>query len=141
MQEKTTPPMEQITEHQQAERKLLESLAAEAGIAASYINAHGKQQAISAETKQRLLEAMHPFTPTQVGSPVPPVMVFTQGRPCILNLYITGEYTWTLALEAHSSDKSAPTATRFQGKIQRRKTLTLPRDLPLGYHQLTLSDE
>lgn len=33
MQEKTTPPMEQITEHQQAERKLLESLAAEAGIA------------------------------------------------------------------------------------------------------------
>lgn len=141
MQEKTTPPMEQITEHQQAERKLLESLAAEAGIAASYINAHGKQQAISAETKQRLLEAMHPFTPTQVGSPVPPVMVFTQGRPCILNLNTTGEYTWTLALEAHASDKSAPTATSFQGKIQRRKTLTLPRDLPLGYHQLTLSDE
>lgn len=59
MKEKTTPPMEQITQHQQDERKLLESLAAQAGIAASYINAHGQQQAISTETKQRLLEAMH----------------------------------------------------------------------------------
>lgn len=92
MQEKTTPPMEQITEHQQAERKLLESLAAEAGIAASYINAHGKQQAISAETKQRLLEAMHPFTPTQVGSPVPPVWCLPKAAHAF-SIFISPENT------------------------------------------------
>lgn len=140
MKEKTTPPMEQITQHQQDERKLLESLAAQAGIAASYINAHGQQQAISTETKQRLLEAMHPFTPTQVGSPVPPVVVFTQGRPCHLNLQTVGEYTWTLTLESEPADKQARTGVH-NGKVQRRKNLTLPRDLPLGYHQLTLRDE
>lgn len=41
----------------------LEQQAAQAGIADSYINAHGRVQAISAQTKRRLLDAMPPRTP------------------------------------------------------------------------------
>ena len=38
--------------------KRLDNAALEAGISPNYINAHGKPQAIPADTKQRLLEAM-----------------------------------------------------------------------------------
>ncbi|STQ82537.1 Maltodextrin phosphorylase [Hafnia alvei] len=81
MQEKTTPPMEQITEHQQAERKLLESLAAEAGIAASYINAHGKQQGDQCRNQAAPAgsdASLHADSGRLTGSAV---MVFTQGPP------------------------------------------------------------
>ncbi|CNJ42061.1 4-alpha-glucanotransferase [Yersinia enterocolitica] len=40
------------------DRKSLDQAATLAGIAANYINAHGKSQAISAQTKQQLLAAM-----------------------------------------------------------------------------------
>ncbi|EOW7234252.1 4-alpha-glucanotransferase, partial [Cronobacter sakazakii] len=42
------------------ESKRLDSSALAAGISPNYINAHGKPQAIGAETKRRLLEAMNP---------------------------------------------------------------------------------
>lgn len=41
------------------ESKRLDNAALAAGISPNYINAHGKPQAIPAETKQRLLEAMN----------------------------------------------------------------------------------
>lgn len=41
------------------ENKRLDSAALAAGISPSYINAHGKPQSIGAETKRRLLAAMH----------------------------------------------------------------------------------
>ena len=41
------------------ESKRLDSAAQAAGISLSYINAHGKPQSIGADTKRRLLDAMH----------------------------------------------------------------------------------
>lgn len=62
------------------ENKALEQAAREAGISSGFINAHGKQQAIAAETKRELLSAMgwvaerHPAV-----TPVPLVKVFVTG--------------------------------------------------------------
>lgn len=39
--------------------KRLDNAALAAGISPNYINAHGKPQSISAETRRRLLDAMH----------------------------------------------------------------------------------
>lgn len=47
------------------ENKRLDSAALAAGISPSYINAHGKPQSIGAETKRRLLAAMHGTTRQQ----------------------------------------------------------------------------
>jgi 4-alpha-glucanotransferase len=41
------------------ESKRLDNAALAAGISLSYINAHGKPQSIGADTKRRLLDAMH----------------------------------------------------------------------------------
>ena len=41
------------------ESKRLDNPALAAGISPNYINAHGKPQSIGAETKRRLLDAMH----------------------------------------------------------------------------------
>ncbi|MBS2140330.1 4-alpha-glucanotransferase [Escherichia coli] len=46
------------------ESKRLDNAALAAGISPNYINAHGKPQSISAETKRRLLDAMHQRTAT-----------------------------------------------------------------------------
>ncbi|MFO6483848.1 4-alpha-glucanotransferase [Escherichia coli] len=54
------------------ESKRLDNAALAAGISPNYINAHGKPQSISAETKRRLLDAMHQRTATKVAvTPVP----------------------------------------------------------------------
>lgn len=44
------------------DNKRLDSAALAAGISPSYINAHGKPQSVSAETRRRLLAAMHGTT-------------------------------------------------------------------------------
>lgn len=63
------------------ESKRLDNAALAAGISPNYINAHGKPQSISAETKRRLLDAMHQRTATKVAvTPVPNVMVYTSGK-------------------------------------------------------------
>ena len=41
------------------ESKRLDNAALAAGISPDYINAHGKPQSIGADTKRRLLDAMH----------------------------------------------------------------------------------
>lgn len=59
------------------ESKRLDNAALAAGISPNYINAHGKPQSISAETKRRLLDAMHQRTATKVAVTVR----FTAGYP------------------------------------------------------------
>ena len=53
------------------ESKRLDNAALAAGISPNYINAHGKPQSISAETKRRLLDAMHQRTATKVAWFIP----------------------------------------------------------------------
>lgn len=65
------------------DRKRIDQAAAQAGIAADFINAHGKRQAIEPETKRKLLAAMSRADAAQEGaaSPLPAVKVFYQGAP------------------------------------------------------------
>ncbi|VEI75499.1 4-alpha-glucanotransferase [Serratia quinivorans] len=113
------------------DRKVIDQAAAQAGIAADYINAHGQQQAIAEDTKRRLLDAMGRSTTPQeaVVLPLPAVKVFYQGAPVALPLAGSGEYLWTLQREDGGQQ---------QGRASARKTFTLPVELPPGYHQLTL---
>ena len=64
------------------ESKRLDSAAQAAGISLSYINAHGKPQSIGADTKRRLLDAMHKTDAKASAAPVPNVKVFTAGKRC-----------------------------------------------------------
>lgn len=114
------------------DRKLIDQAAMRAGIAASYVNAHGKQQAISLETKSRLLAAMgrEIAEHQEAAPPLPAVKVFTQGGAATLQLAGKGEYHWTLTLEDGAQQ---------QGRTSARKTLTLAQSLPLGYHQLSVA--
>lgn len=114
------------------DRKRIDQAAAQAGIAADFINAHGKRQAIEPETKRKLLAAMSRADAAQEGaaSPLPAVKVFYQGAPLALTPAGEGDYLWALQREDGEC---------LQGRVGARKTLTLPGDLPAGYHQLTLS--
>lgn len=116
------------------DRKVIDQAAAQAGIAADYINAHGKQQAIAEDTKRRLLDAMGRDTvPLEaVMTPLPTVKVFYEGAPVALPLAGSGEYLWTLQRED---------GRQQQGRASARKTFTLPGELPPGYHQLTLTQD
>ncbi len=115
------------------DRKSLDQAATLAGIAASYINAHGKPQAILPETKQQLLAAMGRMTTPPVTqtekAPLPVVKVFTFGSPMPLPMAGSGDYHWQLQTEK---------GELHQGRISANKTLTLPASLPLGYHRLML---
>ncbi len=110
--------------------KGIDQVAAQAGIAADYINAHGQRQAISPETKRKLLAAMNPASLQPSTAPLPLVKVFYQGNPVALPLGGDGEFHWVLLREDGSQQ---------EGRASAHKTLTLPGKLPLGYHQLTLS--
>ncbi|WP_438334256.1 4-alpha-glucanotransferase [Edwardsiella tarda] len=109
----------------------LEQRASKAGIASSYINAHGRSQAISAQTKQRLLDAMP--APVSHSGPLPCVLVAGQGGNTTITLQQSGDYQWSLFLENE-------TKPAHQGRLKRRKQLVLPPQLPLGYHRLQLSE-
>lgn len=85
------------------DRKSLDQAATLAGIAANYINAHGKSQAISAQTKQQLLAAMGrtsvpPDSQTE-KAPLPPVKIFTFGSAMQLPMAGSGDYHWQLQTE------------------------------------------
>ena len=109
--------------------KGIDKAASQAGIAADYINAHGKQQAISPETKRKLLDAMSSASLHREERPLPVVKVFHHGSPVALPLGGSGEYHWVLQCEDGSQQ---------QGRASAHKTLTLAGKLPLGYHQLQL---
>lgn len=114
------------------ESKRLDNAAQAAGISPSYINAHGKPQSIGAETKRRLLDAMHHgATATKVAvTPVPNVQVFTHGKKMALPVEGSGEFSWLLTTED---------GTQHQGKAAAGKALNLPTRLPEGYHTLTVT--
>lgn len=114
------------------ESKRLDNAALAAGISPNYINAHGKPQAIPADTKLRLLEAMsRTAAPKKVAvAPVPNVQVFTAGTKMALPLEGHGEFSWQLITEAGKQHK---------GQAQAGSRLVLPAKLPEGYHQLTVS--
>ncbi|RTF23480.1 4-alpha-glucanotransferase, partial [Serratia marcescens] len=83
------------------DRKRIDQAAAQAGIAADFINAHGKRQAIEPETKRKLLAAMNRADAAQEGaaSPLPAVKVFYQGAPLALTPAGEGDYLWVLQRE------------------------------------------
>jgi len=113
------------------ENNALEQAAMEAGIASGFINAHGKPQAIAAETKRDLLQAMGWSDARRtLVSPVPTVKVFTEGSRFALAVSGEGDYGWLFTQENGSTQ---------QGKVKGRMTLALPEPVPCGYHRLTLS--
>lgn len=112
------------------ESKRLDSAAQAAGISLSYINAHGKPQSIGADTKRRLLDAMHKTDAKASGTPVPNVKVFTAGKKMPLTVEGRGEFSWLLTTEEGHQHKGHATGG---------KTLNLPAKLPEGYHSLTLT--
>ena len=115
------------------ESKRLDNAALAAGISPNYINAHGKPQSISAETKRRLLDAMHQRTATKVAvTPVPNVMVYTSGKKMPMVVEGSGEYSWLLTTEE---------GTQYKGHVTGGKAFNLPTKLPEGYHTLTLTQD
>lgn len=114
------------------ESKRLDNAALAAGISPHYINAHGKPQSIGAETKRRLLDAMHriPDAAKAAATPVPGVRVFTAGKKMSLTVEGKGEFSWLLTTE-----QGEP----FKGHATGGKAFTLPAKLPPGYHSLTLT--
>ncbi len=116
------------------ESKRLDNAALAAGISPSYINAHGKPQSIGAETKRRLLDAMHKAKPVAKAAvtPVPNVMVYTTGKKMPLTLEGSGEFSWQLTTEEGHQHKGHATGG---------KKLNLPAKLPEGYHTLTLTQD
>ncbi|PNC12350.1 4-alpha-glucanotransferase [Enterobacter cloacae] len=112
------------------ESKRLDSAAQAAGISLSYINAHGKPQSIGADTKRRLLDAMHKTDAKASGMPVPNVKVFTAGKKMPLTVEGRGEFSWLLTTEEGHQHKGHATGG---------KTFNLPAKLPEGYHSLTLT--
>ena len=116
------------------ESKRLDNAALAAGISPNYINAHGKPQSIGAETKRRLLDAMHRTTAaTQVAvTPVPNVMVYTAGKKMPLAVEGSGEFNWLLTTEE---------GVQHKGHAVGGKSFNLPAKLPEGYHTLTLTQD
>ncbi len=116
------------------ESKRLDNAALAAGISPSYINAHGKPQSIGAETKRRLLDAMHKAKPVAKAAvtPVPNVMVYTTGKKMSLTLEGSGDFSWQLTTEEGHQHKGHATGG---------KKLNLPAKLPEGYHTLTLTQD
>ncbi|MGU3525537.1 4-alpha-glucanotransferase [Enterobacteriaceae bacterium C23F] len=112
------------------ESKRLDNAAQAAGISPSYINAHGKPQSIGADTKRRLLDAMHHTAAKVAVTPVPNVLVFTHGKKMSLPVEGSGEYHWMLTTED---------GAQHQGNATAGKALNLPARLPEGYHTLTLT--
>lgn len=114
------------------EGKQLEQAAEHAGIIDSFINMREEVQSVSAQTKQALLAAMgrgEQATPS--AAPLPAVLVFVQAEPVVISPQGKCAFDWQLTLE--NGDVSA-------GKLAAGKTLHLPKTLPTGYHQLSLSD-
>ena len=113
------------------ESKRLDNAALAAGISPNYINAHGKPQSIGADTKRRLLDAMHHTAATDVAAtPIPNVMVWTYGKKMTLAVEGKGEFSWILTTEE---------GKQYHGQATGGKTLSLPTRLPEGYHSLTLT--
>lgn len=111
------------------DKKKFEQAAAAAGIASKYINAKGEPEAIGRAVRERLLAAMSDVRNAKPG-PVPACKVFIRKRHLQLEVGGKGEYHWQCITE-HNRD--------YQGQVQAGEAISLPANLPLGYHQLTLT--
>ncbi|MCA7015140.1 4-alpha-glucanotransferase [Dickeya dadantii] len=98
------------------------------GIADTYKDAYGNEQAIDQETRDKLLQLLDVAEPTV--APLPSVCVFRQGQQNRLPLRDDGEYGWTLTYEKGGI---------IEGRSTGQAELALPDNLPLGYHQLILT--
>ncbi|MCI4003793.1 4-alpha-glucanotransferase [Dickeya dianthicola] len=98
------------------------------GIADTYKDAYGNEQAIDQETREALLQLLDVEEPTV--APLPSVCVFRQGQQNRLPLHDDGEYGWTLTYEKGGI---------IEGRSTGQAALALPDNLPLGYHQLILT--
>ena len=113
------------------EGKQLEHAAQQAGIVDSFINMQDEVQSVSDETKQALLSAMGRAEPDLgSASPLPAVLVFHEHQPVELAPQYSSDLHWQLTLE--NGDVSS-------GERFAKQPLSLPNNLPTGYHQLTLS--
>lgn len=115
------------------DKKRLEQATLEAGIASSYINAHGKPESIGMDTRQRLLAAMGdaPALAHQHSQRVvPPVHVLVSGKRLSVPVRGEGRFQWLLTTE---------TGEPHHGTVQGGKPMRLPTSLQPGYHSLTLT--
>jgi 4-alpha-glucanotransferase len=109
----------------------IETAASAAGIANSYINAVGEQVDITASSQAKILAALQCNAPIVNDKPlIPSVSVFRQGElPRILLQNAVNETChWRLQPEQGKT---------IRGVIS-HGYLTLPEELPLGYHTLTV---
>ncbi|MCG8156975.1 4-alpha-glucanotransferase [Brenneria goodwinii] len=97
------------------------------GIAETYTDAYGNEHIVDASIRDRLLAMMD--ISGSGDTPLPPVKVFLQGRDAVIKLAGSGEFHWTLTYE---------NGGQVQGKATGGANLTLPAELPLGYHHITL---
>ncbi len=111
----------------------LAKAAERAGIIDSFINMQQQVQSISDDTKRTLLTIMkddHLAAP--VVSPLPPVVVLIQGANIHLTPHGRGVFDWQLTQE---------NGELSQGQTISGQPLILDKALPVGYHQLTLSQD
>lgn len=92
--------------------KGIDQVAAQAGIAADYINAHGQRQAISPETKRKLLAAMNPASLQPSTAPLPLVKVFYHGNPVALPLGEMASFSGYCCVRTVASKKAVPVRTK-----------------------------
>lgn len=110
------------------ESKRLDNAALAAGISPSYINAHGKPQSIGAETKRRLLDAMHKAKPVAKAAvtAVPNVMVYTAGKKMPLMIEGSGDFSWLLTTEEGHQHKGHATGGKISTCRQNCRRVTTP---------------
>lgn len=109
--------------------KAKKSVPPQVGIADTYKDAYGHEQTIDPtirEQLQRLLDEAAPAAP----APLPAVSVLRENQPHSLPLRGAADYGWTLLYEKGGM---------IEGRVNAQAVLTLPDNLPLGYHQLTLT--
>jgi len=109
--------------------KKRDQAAAAAGIASKYINARGQPEAVSAGTREKLLEAMA-AVPDRGNAPLPPCRVLLKKRTQQLQVGGKGNYQWQFDSEQGKT---------HQGSVSGGEVLTLPANLPEGYHHLLLT--
>jgi (1->4)-alpha-D-glucan 1-alpha-D-glucosylmutase len=141
----------------------LDLLAERYGIEASFRDAHGTMRITSVETRTRLLQAMGveaqdedsagaalaSMDLEESGCVLAPVCVLSRGRSfdIAFNFPASAEWVrWHVALEDGAVVKgeilfaSLALQQRYEldGLQRERRTLTLPKELPSGYHTLTI---
>lgn len=104
-----------------------------AGIMPYFFDERGVKKTASEKIKHSLFKAFNGNTQAR-ETPIPTVNIFYQHQPCFLPFHLADKKhpltgTWQLQLENSNQIIS--------GKIKARG-ITLPQDLPLGYHQLQL---